>query len=279
MTENAPDNEPDILAALKAGAALGNVRQVDGTPFVVVPEGWEVESLGRMLDTPTHRQGTVTLNDVASFVDYVKRYLAASKSLVYMAVPTRIDQPPRFVAVLDEHPPAGATIAGWRRFRAIYAPIMAPEWMTWTAANKQAMDQAKFSQFIEDNLPDVAQPPGADLLTITRSIEAKKKVNFASSIRLSDGSHQLTFEEEVQGSAAKGQLTIPESIRLAIPVLLNGPRYAVDARLRYRIDQAGKLALWVDLLRPHEIVQHAVTEARKTIADGTGLQVLVGLPD
>lgn len=176
-------------------------------------------------------------------------------------------------------PPAGATIAGWRRFRAIYAPIMAPEWMTWTAANKQAMDQAKFSQFIEDNLPDVAQPPGADLLTITRSIEAKKKVNFASSIRLSDGSHQLTFEEEVQGSAAKGQLTIPESIRLAIPVLLNGPRYAVDARLRYRIDQAGKLALWVDLLRPHEIVQHAVTEARKTIADGTGLQVLVGFPD
>ena len=272
-------NKNDFDSALAAGATIAGHAEVDGSPYAFVPDGWKVEDLSKLLDVPTRAKGSVTLNDVASFVAYVERFRDAGCSIVYMLPSQRVDTAPTFVAVLNEHI-AGAKVGpAWRDWRAIFSPTLSPEWATWLGANKRQMQQAEFAQFIEDNLPDVTSPPGADLLTIARSIEAKKKVNFASSLRLSDGSHQLTYEEQIEGSAAKGQLMIPESIKLAIPVLLNGPRYAVEARLRYRIGEGGKLSLWVDLLRPHEILQHAIDEARKAIADGTGLLVLVGRPD
>lgn len=269
----------DFEAALAAGATIAGHAEVDGTPYAFVPQGWTVENLSAMLDAPTRAKGSVTLNDVPSFVAYIARFRDTRRSLIYMLPPQRVDVAPTFVAVLNEHTPGDSVDPAWRDWRAAYSPTLSPEWTTWLGANKRQMQQAEFAAFIEDNLPDVASPPGADLLTIARSIEAKKKVNFASSIRLSDGSHQLTYEEQIEGSAAKGQLTIPESIKLAIPVLLNGPRYAVEARLRYRIGEGGKLVLWIDLLRPHEILQHAIDEARKVVAEGTGLPILVGRPD
>lgn len=111
-----------------------------------------------------------------------------------------------------------------------------------------------------------------------RQYEARQKVNFASGVRLQNGAHQLTYEETIEGSAGKGQLTIPELIVIAIPVLLNGPRYRVEARLRYRIKDA-RLTMWVELVRPHDILSHAIDETRKRIAEQTTLPILVGLPD
>lgn len=67
--------------------------------------------------------------------------------------------------------------------------------------------------------------------------------------------------------------------RLVLACADTGRKGTLTLKLSIKPGKAGKLALWIDLLRPHEIVQHAVTEARKTIADGTGLPVLVGLPD
>ena len=111
-----------------------------------------------------------------------------------------------------------------------------------------------------------------------RTLEAKKKVNFASSLRLSDGSTQFTYEEDVQGSAQKGQLQVPEVFVLAIPVFENGDLWRVEAQLRYRIADGGKLTIWYELVRPHKVIETAVKELRATIATETGLPVLVGAP-
>lgn len=267
----------DADAMLDAGVALATrVARVEGDsrPYVLVPEGYDVRDLENTLARPTRHRGTVVLNDVTSFIAYVDRY-SGGLACIYMQPPSGASTAPKFVAVLNEH---GGEQAAWRDWRAIYEPTLSPEWLTWMQANGRSMSQVDFARFIEDNLPDVVDPIGATLLEVARSIEAKKKVQFGSAVRLSDGQTQLTYEEDIQGTAAKGQLAIPEAIVLAIPVLLNGPLYRVTARLRYRLDGA-KLALWVDLLRPHEIMQHAVKEAREAIATGVSLPIFVGKPD
>jgi uncharacterized protein YfdQ (DUF2303 family) len=159
------------------------------------------------------------------------------------------------VAIFNDH---RGDQAGWRDDRAVFDCPLSPEWQRWTAASGKQMTQEAFATWIEDNLPDIAMPPAADMLEISRSLEAKKKVNFASGLRLSNGQHQITYEESIEGTAAKGRLMVPEVFSLGIPVLEGGDRYQVEARLRYRIADGGKLSMWYDLLRPQKVLEDAV---------------------
>ncbi len=112
-----------------------------------------------------------------------------------------------------------------------------------------------------------------------RTLEAKKKVDFKSAIRLADGSTQFTYDEYVQGSALQGQLQVPEQFSLAIPVFENGAKWRVDVRLRYRIQDGGNLVMWLELIRPQKVIEGAVLELREQIAKDTGLQILNGIPN
>ncbi len=267
---------PDTPSAVReiqalALAAIETHTDVDGVPFVVVPSGYQLQRVEDTLLLPTRARGTVAVRDVASFIAVVNDYKRDECTRLYRTV-----QPPRFLAVFDDH---ANTQPRWGEHRAEYACPLSPEWATWIKANKVAMSQADFAQFIEDNLPDIAEPPAADMLEISRSLQAKKKVAFASGIRLDNGQQQLTYAEQIEGSAgAKGQLRVPEVFTIGVPVFEGGPRYGVKCRLRYRISDQGALALWYDLERPHKVLEHAVEELRQAIEAGTGLASINGSP-
>ena len=97
-------------------------------------------------------------------------------------------------------------------------------------------------------------------------------------MRLADGASELKFEEDIQGTAMNGQMKIPESFKLGIPVLLGGAGYAVEARFRYRMAGAS-LSLWYEIVRPHKIIEDVFTDLRTALKEGTGLEVFVGLPE
>lgn len=268
------DMNRDILIDAKVrdlielGAALGDHACVipGATPYIVVPKDFKVEDLERTLPAPQRKRGVVTAGDEAAFIELTNRHKAA-ESLIYATM-----SPPRFTAILNDH---GPDSAGWRDHQIVWPCSLSIEWNTWSAANKRAMKQAEFAQFIEDNLPDIVQPTCADMLEISRTLEAKKKVNFASGIRLANGQTELTYEEEIQGTAAKGKLQIPEKFVLGIPVFEGGQRYKVTARLRYRIADA-TLVIWFDLERPHKVLEDAVQQVRASIAEKTSLTVVLG---
>jgi uncharacterized protein YfdQ (DUF2303 family) len=263
-------DENNIQSAINAGLTMGGVRLLDNHPYVVVPKDARIECLEGFLESPTRKRGTVTLNDVGSFVAYVNAEKTIETRLYgsYAA--------PGFTAVFNDHDDGGA---GWRDYRANYACPLSIEWKTWKGMDGKQMLQEQFAQFIENNLPDIANPPAADMLEISRSLEAKKKVNFASGIRLSNGQNELTYEEEISGTASKGKLIVPEEFIIGIPVLEGGIKYAVTARLRYRIGDGGKMAMWYELLRPHKIVEDAVFAVWNDIADKTELPVFNGSTD
>ncbi|OZA15697.1 MAG: hypothetical protein B7Y05_02935 [Polynucleobacter sp. 24-46-87] len=257
----------NIKALLDTGASIGTPQMItDGcVPYAVVPDGYRMESIEHTLPIPTRKRGRVTLNDAKSFIAYFKKHNMASS--IYGTL-----NPPRFLAVFDDHE---RDQAGWREHTAEYQCPLSPEWETWVHNNKRSMKQSDFAQFVEDNLPDIVDPSGADMLEISRSLEAKKKVNFASGIRLSNGQTQLTYEEEIQGTAAKGALQIPEIFSIGIAVLEGGPRYKVEARLRYRIDE-GRLAFWYDLVRHHKVLENAVMDVWKEISEQTKQEIFHG---
>ena len=150
------------------------------------------------------------------------------------------------------------------------------------------------AQFLESNMVDVVyiakadaqdgkpaevgSPDGATLLEICRTLEAKKKVNFKSSVRLGDGSTQFTYDEDVSGTAVKGTMAIPDQFSIGVPVFENGEKYRLDVRFRYRIGDGGDLSMWLELVREHKVIEDAVKQLRAQIAKETTLAVLNGSP-
>lgn len=278
IENNKTGTEAETL--LRFGSAVGVPRsalagvegriatELDGIPYAVIPDDYTVTSLEHLLQLPARKRGAWKFGDAASFVAYYKQHQLGS--VIY----GRID-PPRFLAVFDDH---REYEPGWRDHTAEYACSLSAEWKTWTGNNKKAMPQEVFAQFIEDNLPDIVEPSAADMLEISRTLEAKTKVNFASGIRLDNGQVDLTYQETIEGTAGKGKLQIPETFAVGIAVLEGGPKYKVTARLRYRIKD-GSLALWFDLLRPHKVLEDAVLDIWKQIAEQTGQTILNGDPD
>ena len=196
----------------------------DGAPSILVPEGYRVHDLESALLSPVRPRGNVALRDTGSFVSVVKDRKGASTRLYGKL------SPPSFTAVFNDT--TGPMGAGWRDDRATYACPVSVEWQRWTASNGKQMNQEAFAQFIEDNAADCVTPDAATMIEVSRTLEAKKKVNFASGIRLSNGQSELTYEETVSGTAGKGKFTVPEEFVIGVSVLEGGPKYAVTARLQ-----------------------------------------------
>ena len=262
MSENTEAR--DIAALAAQGAEIKNVGDM---PFVVVPDDYRVTDLEHLLARPNRKRGVVTLRDAVSFISMVN----AEKTDFTRIYGNYTN--PSFTAVFNDH---GGASAGWQDHKATFSCPLSVEWKEWTKNDGQRMTQEQFAQFIENNLPDIAEPPAANMLEISRTLEAKKKVNFASGIRLSNGQNQLTYEEEISGTAAKGQIQVPEEFIIGIPVLEGGIEYAVTARLRYRILDGGKMQMWFELVRPHKIIEDAVKEVWNRIAQETGVPMFNG---
>lgn len=276
--------QTESIAHATLAASHQDVRYVGaGVPLVLLPQGYIAHNMESLLAAPARKKGTVVLNDAESFVAVVNDQ-KDSNTRLFSTI-----EPPTFTAVFN-HTAAGT---GWGDHRAHYATPLAPEWKAWLGMDGKKTNQVDLAQFIENNLIDVVyidkdaagaaagevgSPDGATLLEVCRTLEAKKKVDFKSAIRLADGSTQFTYDEDVSGSARQGQLAVPEQFSLGIPVFENGAKYRMDVRLRYRITDGGQLTMWLELIRPHKTIEHAVKELRESIAAATALQILNGSP-
>lgn len=271
----AATREPDLVKQiLEVGAALAKpVRNPDehGAHYVVLPDGWETYELPR-LELPQHPIATVKLRDAASFIRYVNDH-KADRSRIYATL-----EPARFLCVFDDFETSAVEDevrgqADWRQFRAEFTVPASREWLTWTAANRKHMSQLAFAEFLQDQLPDVVEPSGADLLSLSLDFEASQSGQFVSSQRLQDGSHNLVWKADNSGGSVK----LPEIIKLSFPVFENEQQRELQARLRYRVKDS--LAIWYELIRPHKVLETAFRETMARVADETGLPLLLGTPE
>lgn len=259
----------DVRAAIEAGNVISDPKQVGRGQFVAVPEGYSIEDLERFMDKPLRARRHVFAHDAESFSDYVNAYKAEKVNNPYLSASLPSN---RVQCILDYH---AETDPAFCDHMIRYEPPHSEEWKRWRANDGAVMSQSDFARFIEENADDIQKPEAAKVIEVSRSLQAKKKVDFVSDTKLSDGSVQFTYNETVEGSASRGNVKVPDEFTLGLPIYFNGVAYKVRARLRFRIN-AGNLSMWYDLHRREYVEQDAFLEIVKTISGSTGLKAFMG---
>lgn len=264
------NNDNQVLVDMTVAATL--LRQVEKTPFVIVPQGMEAKSLESMMTRPTRIRADIKVFDTAGFIAYFNRFKAVG-SAIYAKV-----EPARFYGVIDGNTEENAA---WQDHTISYECPLSKEWKEWIKSSGSSKSQAAFSEFIENNMPDIVstnanEPTGAEMLQIATSFQAKTSVNFASGTRLNNGQVELTYVEDIKGTAGpKGSIKVPERFFIAVPVFEGGAPYKVEAKFRYRIKD-GVLTMWYDLIRPHKTHEAAHKDIWTEIAETTGVSIING---
>lgn len=238
-------------------------------PVALVPAGVSIDTLEHLLPAPTRTRQKLTVLDAESFIEYVNRF-ANEATAVFCNGP----EGRTFSAVIDYHQPLQPA---WLSHVATYRCPTTVEWGRWKENDRKRMDQATFAEFIEENVKDITQreneatdPCAADMLEISRTLEAKKNITFRQGIRLDNGQVQLTYNEEIDGRAGEaGQLRIPEQFFIAVKPFLGGDAFCVPARFRYRILE-GRLQMWFELVRPDKVLEEAYNAVRQKIQTAIG---------
>lgn len=262
--------------------AQGVKRPTEGTtgagvPFVTIPDDYKIENLERLLPAPIITRQSITVRDINSFTGYAKKF-HNEDSVVFADDGWKgslMGVTPSVTAILDYH---GKDSPQHGAHRATLIPRLSEAWGRWVKFCSEEFGQAAFAQFLEENMSDVVEPVGADLIEITRGIQATQKGEFKSGMRLSNGSFHLTYSVETVGTVSQGGLDIPESIKLGIPVFENDVAYQVKAWLRYRFDD-GKCKLKLELHRPRFIYADAfmtiMEKVKEALPDNL---ILLGVP-
>lgn len=251
-------------AATREAELTATVQEYrDGRPYRIKRNG-EIEILEGLQEQPTFRRGTVSFYDAASFSVFVNRFKNPTTLIFSDAINAK------FTGVLDYHPSGEETgVAQWDQFRASFPMRYTPSWTRWVTANKEPMAQAAFAQFLEDQIPDIAEPAGALIVEIARTLEASTSVQFESHIRADNGAHKFTYNEDVSATAKRGDFTIPAEFTLVLQPFEGSNKYEVKARFRYRIT-AKQLLMWFELVRIEDVLKQAFADEEEKIRQAVG---------
>ena len=238
-------------------------------PFALIPGGVKLQDLEGLLAAPTRIRQAVNILDADTFIAYINRY-ASPASVVFCDGP----EGRTFKGVLDYHQPDQPS---WGQHVAVYQCPISIEWGRWKSSDRKRMDQATFAEFFEENIKDITVPEGipgapsaADMLEISRTLEAKKNISFRQGTRLDNGQVQLTYNEQIDGQAGEtGQLKIPEQFYIGVKPFLGGDAFCVTVRFRYRI-QESRLVMWFELVRPDKVLEEAYITVRAKIQGSIG---------
>lgn len=261
----ADGHEPDILAPGHAYA------------FKLRDRVEVVDLTDKHLAQPRRKTGTVNVVDAASFAIYHRKH-ADSGTEVYADI-----NKDSITAVLNAHQATEGVIfrdetARWGDHRLILTLNRTPGWDQWIALNGKDLDQVGFAEFLEDHLPDIVAPSGADMLEMAMKFQATSEASFSSAIVLQNGDRQLTYTDVTNARAGGGgQVEIPKSFTIRLRSYEDALPIDITARFRYRV-RGGRLTLGYLLDKPEERLKEAFRQVVATVAADLEIPILQGVP-
>lgn len=258
-----PNSAATILEVGKSLERKPAVIETPVGPFLATPGGFETESLEEYKPAPRFLTQAVLVDTPDSFVRYVSLFAGTDRRPVVFA---DLKQPEtaRLVAVLDYH--GGPDQPSWNRHTVTMPFKFRRHFAEWLAKNKAPMNQTAFATFIEDHIGQIAAPAGGTLHELCLQFDAKKTVDFKSHQRLQDGSVQFTYNEDVQGTVRAGEMKMPTQMTLQMALFDGGQPQQLTARIRFRVEAAGKLVLWFELQEVEDLVEQELTTITATVA-------------
>lgn len=239
------------------------VTEIHGVPVVITPGGFQVEKFPELAASPKRTFAFINAHDVTGFIDYINQF-----KLVNTAIFAALQPQAALSGVIDYH---SQNLAAWCTHRVNCDMAHSEEWKRWSGANKTKMDQRAFGVFLEDNLKDVTEPSGADLLSMALNFSSARNAEFKSSIRLADGTVQFSYVEDEKA----GQVRLPARIVLTLPVFRGEGAYLLAARLKYHLKGA-EFSIWYELDRPDLVLDTAYADVIARITAATGIAVFRG---
>ncbi len=293
-----PNNLADTIleqARTEAARTAHTLEAHDGTKAAALLNGVSCVVIQGELDKlaaiPRSRAGKVEALDLESFAALVLRdYDAGSQVFADVSGPGV-----RFEAVLDYHEPhdrGSAGRAGQRHGREIiaYAPALSDEWRAWTGQAGKGMSQGEFAAWIDEHLPDLADP--RHLLNDPDSTAAKFGAAYGGNVdnlfgfadpdrmvKLSTGlsvressvvknvvnlaSGEVSIQYETEHADGDGRpLAVPRRFLISIPVFKREAAYLVPVKLAYR-KKGGALEWTLDLFRSDRFRDDAIDGMRR----------------
>ncbi len=263
----------DIEAAIKAGLDQAQLlpEVANHRRFVVVPNSAKLLSLEReKLAAPRFLAATPTIHDTKAFIDYVNDFKDSGTRLFY-------NQEGVFVAVLDYHLHKDVRQRHGDHL-AVLKLKRSPEWLAWACKSESAMTQVEFAEFLEDNARDILTPGPVEMLEIATNLHATVGATFRSAVNQSNGTFQLNWDEQINGTVHGTGKAIPTQFQVAVRPFMGCERYPVDCRLRYRVSGA-MLRMHFKALHLDPITEAALEGLVGRIRDETGIVPALGAHD
>jgi uncharacterized protein YfdQ (DUF2303 family) len=262
-----------VIDAARQGAAPQVIDAEAGVVFLPSAVGGQ----GRVVDpeeyklTPRRKKGHVVCFDAASFNQIIKDNGDAGNVAIYF---DRNPLKPSVVAVLNGN---GVTGPGWGDFLVSIEFRPTPQWVKWSKNDGQLLPQVDFAEFIEENMEDIADPPGAAMLEIASQLQLIRSVNFRSKVTLQSGAFAFTHDQDDKASVGAGSIEVPQTFTLGIAPIFGLASYKVPARFRYRIVE-GKLRLGYKLQRIESMMSQIIEDVIAKVERGANVSVMDGLP-
>ncbi len=239
---------------------------------VAVPKASALQPITTDLEVflphPRRTKALAQFADTPSFLAYVERH-ATECSVVWCEFNPQTFAL-RFAAVFDEH---AIDAAGWRAHRATFEPDMSAEWKAWKGADRKSKGQTEFAEWIEERTDDInsaaeGMPTSLQMLQMATEFQANEERVLKSTVKLQGGGVRLTYVADADAGTTES-MKIFEKFALGIPVFHGGSAWAMQARLKYRLN-AGKVSFFYELARPDRVHQAAATELISSVRQGLG---------
>lgn len=254
------------------GRTVSSVRWIGGRPFAIAPMETVLYDLEPLAEKPSRKMAKISVDRVQSLVQYVKAYGGKDGSTMAFA---SLDNAAVRV-VLDYHSAAKGE-ARWCGHQVTFRLRETREWKEWLASDGRKMTQVDFAEFLEDRMVDIVEPPAADVFSLVRTLEAKRKVNFSSAVRLEDGTAKINWEDEIEtrGGKEKGQIEVPSMLTLGIRPFEGMDKWKLEVRLRYRLSE-GNVWFWYQIVEPDRVKEAAFEDQVQTFEKDAGLTCIRG---
>jgi len=264
------DNIQAVIDAAREGVHLVTLDESSHHKVVYSSKhGLQTVDLAPYQAHPAHKSGHVKVFDAVSFSTFLEENAVPDRTTIYI---DRDPQKPAVVAVIDGNGKGGP---GYGRFRASIAFRPMPQWVKWCAIDGKFMPQETFAEFVEDNLEDIVDPPGAEMLEIVTSFQATRSLDFKSAVRLSNGQVQFIHLETTDAVVKSGEIKCPETFNIGISPFFGVTAFKIQARFRYRINDR-KLSLGFKLQRPEGVMEQVMDDIEKAIQPPPGVITVHG---
>lgn len=253
------------------------VRKADGS--------MELVDVRKYRSTPHRRAGSVTLQGVKSFVDYLDCHAADHVSLrserttmfVNPAITRNADVITIGTAVLDYHDDLASparcenTATLELRFHPMYRLVR---------GLFEMQSQESFALNLRKIGPVFASPSSADMLTLAQTLRVSSSSSYQSVSDPGTGSIDFVFQKTNTGTAGgygEQKVTVPDIVKLSVPMFIGSESQVIECRFEFRAPKSPGDQVQMRLAYDAEAIDtHAAVESVVMELEATGLQCLRG---